>query len=109
MGESTVSEKDAQADYETMMADAAAKRAADSKLMTEKEAAKADTEAALEAETEKKAATTKELMETLTYIKDLHVECDWLMKYYSVRKEARDEEIDSLGKAKAVLSGADFS
>merc|ERR1719359_1040483 len=35
--ESTMSEKDAQADYETMMADAAAKRAADSKLVTEKE------------------------------------------------------------------------
>merc|ERR1719356_696372 len=37
MQEETVSEKDAQADYETMMADAAAKRAADSKSLTEKE------------------------------------------------------------------------
>merc|ERR1719159_1567075 len=109
MQEETVSEKDAQADYETMMADAAAKRAADSKSLTEKEGAKADTEEALQAETDKKAATTKELMETLTYIKDLHVECDWLMKFYDVRKEARDSEIDALGKAKAVLSGADFS
>merc|ERR1719387_2009730 len=109
MQEETVSEKDAQADYETMMADAAKKRAADSKLMTEKEGAKADAEENKQAETDKKAATTKELMETLTYIKDLHVECDWLMKYYTVRKEARDSEIDALGKAKAVLSGADFS
>jgi len=109
MQESTVSEKDAQADYETMMADAAAKRAADSKSMTEKEAAKAEAEEALEAEKEKKAATTKTLMETLTYIKDLHIECDWLLKYYDVRKEARASEVDALGKAKAVLSGADFS
>jgi septal ring factor EnvC (AmiA/AmiB activator) len=109
MQEETVSEKDAQADYETMMGDAAAKRAADSKLMTEKEGAKADTEEMLQTETDKKAATTKELMQTLTYIKDLHVECDWLMKFYDVRKEARDIEIDALGKAKAVLSGADFS
>merc|ERR1719379_468500 len=60
MQEETVSEKDAQADYETMMGDAAAKRAADSKLMTEKEGAKADTEEMLQAETDKKAATTKE-------------------------------------------------
>merc|ERR1719159_2056106 len=59
MQEETVSEKDAQADYETMMGDAAAKRAADSKLMTEKEGAKADTEEALQAETDKKAATAK--------------------------------------------------
>jgi hypothetical protein len=109
MQESTVSEKDAQADYETMMADAAAKRAADSKLLTEKEAAKAQAESDLEAEKEKKAATTHELMETLTYIKDLHMECDFLLKFYSVRKEARDSEVDALGKAKAVLSGADFS
>jgi peptidoglycan hydrolase CwlO-like protein len=109
MQESTVSEKDAQADYEKMMADAAAKRAADSKLVTEKEAAKAEAGEALSAETDKKAATSKELMETLEYIKDLHAECDFLLKFYSVRKEARDTEIDSLGKAKAVLSGADFS
>merc|ERR1719284_28994 len=109
MQEETVSEKDAQADYETMMGDAAAKRAADSKLMTEKEGAKAEAEEFLQSETDKKAATTQTLMETLEYIKDLHVECDWLMKFYDVRKEARDSEIDALGKAKAVLSGADFS
>merc|ERR1719436_474232 len=109
MQEETVSEKDAQADYEAMMGDAAAKRAADSKLITEKEGAKAEAEEALQTETDKKAETTKTLMETLTYIKDLHVECDFLLKFYDVRKEARDSEIDALGKAKAVLSGADYS
>merc|ERR1719387_2665483 len=109
MQESTVSEKDAQSDYETMMSDAAAKRAADSKLLTEKEGAKAEAEEYLQAETDKKTATTKELMETLEYIKDLHKECDFLLKFFDVRKEARDTEIDALGKAKAVLSGADFS
>ena len=31
------------------------------------------------------------------------------MQYSDVRKEARNGEIDSLAKAKAVLSGADFS
>merc|ERR1719436_1388974 len=109
MQEETVSEKDAQADYETMMADAANKRAADSKLMAEKEGMKAEAEEALEKEKEKKAETTTVLMETLEYIKDLHVECDWLLKYYDVRKEARASEVDALGKAKAVLSGADYS
>merc|ERR1740127_197414 len=88
MQEETVSEKDAQADYETMMADAAAKRAADSKLITEKEGMKAEAEEELQAETDKKAATTKELMETLEYIKDLHKECDFLLKFFGVRKEA---------------------
>jgi hypothetical protein len=109
MQESSVAETDAQQDYETLMADSAAKRAADSKLMTEKAAAKAQAEEALQAETDKKADTSKTLAETLEYIHDLHVQCDWLLKYYDTRKEARDSEIDALGKAKAVLSGADYS
>merc|ERR1719281_1488045 len=41
MQESKVSEEDAQADYEKTMADAASKRAADAKSMTEKTSAKA--------------------------------------------------------------------
>jgi len=101
-------EKDAQGDYETMMADSAEKRAADSKSISEKASAKADTEAALQSHTSDKAASTAELMATLESIKALHSECDWLMQYFDVRKEARASEIESLGKAKAVLSGADF-
>jgi len=102
-------EKNAQEDYETTMKDSAEKRALDAKAITDKEAAKAETQAALEkAKTDKKSAG-KELGATLQYIHSLHLECDWLMKYFDVRKEARTSEIDALGKAKAVLSGADYS
>mmetsp|Transcript_54958 Transcript_54958/g.141699 ORF Transcript_54958/g.141699 Transcript_54958/m.141699 type:complete len:385 (+) Transcript_54958:2-1156(+) len=109
MQEAEVSEKDAQSDYETMMEDAGNKRAADSMLLTEKEGTKADTEEALETEKGKKAETSKELMGTMKYISGLHGECDWLLKYFEARKEARTSEIDSLTNAKAVLSGADFA
>ena len=34
---------------------------------------------------------------------------DWLVKNFDNRQAARTGEIDALGKAKAVLSGADFS
>merc|ERR1719401_2355594 len=102
-------EKDSQADYETLMTDSAAKRQSDSKLLTEKEGAKAETAAALEAEKEAKASTVKELESTVETIKALHSECDWLLQYADVRKEARASEVESLKKAKAVLSGADFS
>merc|ERR1719198_2083 len=102
-------EKDAQADYEQAMTDSAEKRALDSKTLTDKGAAKAEAQASLETNTEEKAATTKELMATMSYIQSLHAECDWLLQYFDVRKEARDGEIDSLKNAKAVLSGADFS
>merc|ERR1712085_140400 len=56
-----------------------------------------------------KAAGVKELMATEKYISSLHAECDWLLQYFDVRKEARAGEVDSLKKAKAVLSGADYS
>merc|ERR1719261_2295260 len=86
MTEAEVEEKNAQEEYEKTMKEAAVKRADDTKV-----------------------ATTKELMATDQYISSLHGECDWLLQYFDVRKEARDGEIDALGKAKAVLSGADFS
>jgi len=109
MNEATATEKDAQADYEQLMKDSAEKRAADSKSLTEKEATKASLEGDLEAHTETHAATSAELLATNQYIASLHLECDWLLKYFDVRKEARASEVDALGKAKAVLSGADYS
>jgi len=102
-------EKDAQADYEQMQKDAAAKRAADTQSLTEKGSAKADAEAALQQHKDDKASSSSELMATVQVISNTHAECDWLMQYYDMRKEARAGEVDSLAKAKAVLSGADYS
>jgi len=102
-------EKDSQGDYETMMKDSASKRADDSKTLADKQGTLADLEASLQASQENKASTNKELGATVQYIQSLHAECDWLLQYFEVRKEARTSEIDALGKAKAVLSGADFS
>jgi chromosome segregation ATPase len=104
-----VDEKEAQKEYEAMMGDSAAKRAQDSSLITEKEYMKAELESELQASKEGKASTTKELLGTVEYIGGLHKECDWLLKYFDVRKDARTSEIDALGRAKAVLSGADYS
>jgi hypothetical protein len=102
-------EKNAKAEYESTMADSADKRRQDSKTLTDKAAAKADLEGVLEVSADEKKATTRELMGTTKYIASLHAECDWLVQYFDVRKQARADEIDSLEKAKAVLSGADYS
>merc|ERR1719190_302279 len=104
MTEAETAEKDAQSDYEQMMRDSAAKRTADSQSLTEKGSAKADTEEQLQAHASARAAGGKELMATLKYISSLHAECDWLLQYFDVRKEARAGEVESLNKAKAVLS-----
>jgi len=102
-------ETDAQGDYEGMMKDSAAKRADDSKTLADSQGTLADLESSLQSSTENKGSTNKELGATVQYISSLHAECDWLIQYFEIRKEARTSEIDALGKAKAVLSGADFS
>jgi ribosome-binding protein aMBF1 (putative translation factor) len=107
--EAKTTEKLAQEDYEEAMKDAAEKRSTDSKTLADKQKAKAELAADVEANGEEKAATTKSLMATLEHIQSLHAECDWLLQYYQVRKEARTGEIESLKTAKSVLSGADFS
>ena len=107
--EAETEEKLAQEEYEELMADSAEKRATDSKSLADKEALKADTEDNLVELGEEHKSTIKELMATEEYISNLHAECDWLIQYFDVRQEARTGEIDALGKAKAVLSGADFS
>merc|ERR1712039_1054447 len=109
MGETEVNEKESQAEYETFMADSAAKRAEDTKSIAMKEAAKADLGAEVEKLSGEKAATMKEAMATAEYIKDLHLDCDWLLANFETRKAARAGEVESLKNAKAVLSGADYS
>jgi len=108
MTEGETEEKLAQEDYEELMADSAEKRAADTKSLSDKESQKGDLEAELVTLGDEHKATIKELMATEKYIGNLHGECDWLLQYFDVRKEARSGEIDALGKAKAVLNGADF-
>jgi len=109
MTEAQAEEKNGQAEYEGMMKESAESRAQKSKDLIDREAGKANLETALQANKEQKKSTESELKATLQYIQSLHGECDWLLQYFDVRKEARDGEIDALGKAKAVLSGADFS
>jgi len=109
MTEAETDEKEAQKDYELMMKESAAKRTADTASLTEKSGAKADTEAALEDHKGHLASAGKEHMAVMKYISSLHAECDWLLQYFDVRKEARSGEIDSLTNAKAVLSGASYS
>jgi septal ring factor EnvC (AmiA/AmiB activator) len=103
-----MTEKNSQEDYEKFMADAAAKRAEDSKSITDKEASKAQIQEEIEANTEALKAKKVELMETGQYLNGLHAECDWLLQYFDLRKEARTNEINALGKAKDVLQGADY-
>lgn len=48
----------------------------------------ADTEGQLQTLKDEKRAAKKELMAVEKYLSSLHAECDWLVRYYDVRKEA---------------------
>jgi len=102
-------EKDAQEEYEEMMKQSAKKRATDSKTINEKEEQKGGLEGDLEDAKAADKAAKKELLALGEYIAQLHAQCDFLLDNFDLRKEARAGEIDALKKAKAVLSGADYS
>jgi peptidoglycan hydrolase CwlO-like protein len=107
--ETQVEEKEAQAEYEQFMKDSAEKRALDAKSIEDKEATKADLEAKLLKDEEEKTATMNEAMATHEFLAEVHADCDWLLTNFETRKSARAGEIDAMTKAKAVLSGADYS
>jgi septal ring factor EnvC (AmiA/AmiB activator) len=107
--ETEVDEKEAQAEYEQFMKDSAEKRALDAKSIEDKESTKADLEAKLLKDEEEKTATMKEAMATHQFLAEVHGDCDWLLTNFETRKSARAGEIDAMTKAKAVLSGADYS
>jgi len=107
--EAEFEEKNAQEDYEKLMADSAAKRAADSKSISAREGAIAEREQDLQEAKDTSSAKMKELQENQEYTAEVHQTCDFLLENYSKRKEARAQEMDGLKKAKEILSGADFS
>jgi len=78
------------------------------KEIMEKEAVKADLEAELVETEAQKAEVLIELEELAKYNAELHTSCDFVLKNFEVRQEARDQEIEALKTAKAILSGAKF-
>jgi len=107
LADSGAAEKDSQSDYEKLMTDASAMRAKDSKSIASLENTKAAEEQELLEAKENKDDASKTLVVAKKYESSLHGECDWLLKYYDVRKQARTSEIDSLKKAASVLAGVD--
>mmetsp|Transcript_35533 Transcript_35533/g.79684 ORF Transcript_35533/g.79684 Transcript_35533/m.79684 type:complete len:704 (+) Transcript_35533:73-2184(+) len=109
MNQARLEEEDAQEDYEQLMKNSAEKRASDSKTISEQEGQLAEANTDLSAAKDDLSANSKTTQETHEYTQDLHKSCDFLLDNYDTRKSAREEELEALDKAKAVLSGADVS
>merc|ERR1711998_475290 len=106
--EAIKSEEDAQKAYEDFIKETNASIEAKSRDIVSKSETKAKAESELVETKEAKEATMLELEQLSNYNAELHQSCDFVMKNFDVRQTARDEEIEALKQAKAILSGAKF-
>jgi len=102
------SEEDAQKAYEDFVKETNASIEAKSKEMINKKEENAKAEAELTETKEAKENVLLELEQLSNYNAELHQSCDFIVKNFEIRQSARDEEIDALKQAKAILSGAKF-
>lgn len=99
-------ENDAQATYEQFIKDSNDSISAAQTDVVNKSSELADADkGGVEAANDLKA-TIDELLQLGEMSVALHQECDFLLKNFEIRQSSRLEEIDALGSAKAVLSGA---
>jgi hypothetical protein len=104
--EATAAEQDAQTSYVSFVTDTGKSLEAAERSIAKKEEEKAEKESARHSAISSKKGAEKELMALKKYEAQLHTSCDYVLKNFEVRQEARSQEMDSLGQAKAILSGA---
>merc|ERR1712079_924358 len=102
------SEEDAQKAYEDFVKETNASIETKSKEIVNKSDEKAKAETDLVETKEAKEAAMLELEQLSNYNAELHQSCDFVLKNFDIRQTARDEEIEALKQAKAILSGAKF-
>mmetsp|Transcript_43615 Transcript_43615/g.81440 ORF Transcript_43615/g.81440 Transcript_43615/m.81440 type:complete len:687 (-) Transcript_43615:92-2152(-) len=106
--EAIKSETDAQKAYEAFVTNTNASIEANSKDIVNKSEAKAKAEKDLVDAKEDKANVEMDLEQLATYKAELHTDCDFVTTNFEIRQTARDQEIEALKQAKAILSGAKF-
>ncbi|CEM28710.1 unnamed protein product [Vitrella brassicaformis CCMP3155] len=98
-------EQDAQSAYETFVKDSNASIEAKQRDITDKTEFKATSAADLTQTKEDHAAVITELEQLASYAASVHQACDFVLKNFDIRQTARDQEIEALKQAKAILSG----
>merc|ERR1719247_781773 len=104
--EATVAEQGAQNDYQAFVAETSKSIAAANRSISAKSDEKADLEESIVAAKSDRTDATKKLMDLGKYESQLHTSCDYVLKNFDMRQEARQEEMDALAQAKAILHGA---
>merc|ERR1719310_1570243 len=104
--ESIRAEEDAQKAYEDFVKETNASIEAKNKDIANKSDEKAKAEGDLTEANVAKDNTLLDLEQLSNYNGELHSSCDYILKNFDVRQTARDEEVEALKQAKAILSGA---
>merc|ERR1719353_1510490 len=104
--EAIKAETDAQKAYEEYVKDTNASIEEKSRDITNKTEEKAEAEADKTAAVEAKETAMSEAQQLANENADLHKSCDFTLKNFDIRQEARDQEVEALRQAKAILSGA---
>jgi chromosome segregation ATPase len=103
------SEEDSQKAYEDYVKETNGSIEEKNKDIVHKSSTKAKAEADLVQAKDDHEAVLLELEQLGNYKSELHGSCDFIVKNFEIRQSARDEEIEALRQAKAILSGANFS
>eukprot|EP00746_Dinoflagellata_sp_MGD_P145360 gnl/MRDRNA2_/MRDRNA2_77995_c0_seq1.p1 gnl/MRDRNA2_/MRDRNA2_77995_c0~~gnl/MRDRNA2_/MRDRNA2_77995_c0_seq1.p1 ORF type:complete len:726 (+),score=262.69 gnl/MRDRNA2_/MRDRNA2_77995_c0_seq1:87-2264(+) len=107
--EMKMDEKYAQKEYVELMEDSKESRATDLKSLTAAESSKADLEGSISEAKESQMLTLEQSQNVISTLSKLHGQCDFIIKNFELRLNARTAEIEGLKTAKAVLAGANFS
>merc|ERR1712113_783104 len=94
--------------YEDFVKETNASIEAKSKDIVNKSEEKAKAESDLVEAQKEKEGVVLELEQLSNYNAQLHQSCDFVLKNFDLRQTARDEEVEALRQAKAILSGAKF-
>eukprot|EP00397_Hematodinium_sp_SG-2012_P013269 GEMP01013465.1.p1 GENE.GEMP01013465.1~~GEMP01013465.1.p1 ORF type:complete len:708 (+),score=209.37 GEMP01013465.1:52-2175(+) len=101
-------EQEAQTAYSTFVTNTNMSIRNHQKTIVAKSEAKAQGEVDLSENNSDLSATNGNL-ETLNNLNaQLHQSCDFVLKNFNTRQQARQEEVEAIEEAKAILSGADF-
>jgi len=103
-----LNENDQQRIYGEFVASATTSIEADRNSIAEKEKHTAESSSEL-SKTQESQLANQEMLDSLDgQLTALHAECDYVIKYFKLRQNARQEEMDSIEEATAILSGANF-
>jgi hypothetical protein len=102
-------ESDAQKAYEAYVKDTNKSVEEKTRDITNKSGEKATAEADKTAAEEGKETALNEQQMNKNEEADLHKSCDFTLQNFDIRQAARDQEVEALRQAKAILSGAKFT